>query len=124
RSYVTIAERSFRITWARQSLIVPKRRAPRGWRSRTPGPYRMKKSMPRWRMRRWSVLAQTGRDGSSLIAPRLPWPPRPCPRRGRGIYRRMRALWLEDRRLRVWDDVAVAVSSLGEALVRVVGAGS
>src|ERR1051326_5048998 len=75
-----IAERSFTITCARQSPIVPKRRAPSEWRSRTPGPVRMKKSMPRWRMRRCSVLAQAGSDGRSVMAPRLARRPRPCQR--------------------------------------------
>src|SRR2546425_835986 len=45
----------------------------------------MKKSIPPWRMRRCRVLAQAGRDGRSVIAPRLPWKPRPCQRLGRHI---------------------------------------
>jgi len=44
-------------------------------------------------------------------------------RRGRGIFPRMRALWLEDRRLRVRDDVPLPEPPPGEALVRVLCAG-
>src|SRR2546425_12974669 len=82
----------------------------------------MKKSIPRWRMRRCSVLAQAGKDGRSVIAPRLPWRLRPCQRRG-DILPGMRALWLEDRRLRLRDDVPIPAPPSGEALVRVICAG-
>src|SRR6059036_815004 len=78
--------------------------------------------MPRWRTRRWSVLAQAGKDGRSVIAPRLPWRLRPCQRRG-DILPDMRALWLEDRRLRLRDDVPIPAAPSGEALVRVIRAG-
>src|SRR5207247_823181 len=60
-----MAERSPSMTSDRNSPIVPKRRAPSGWRSRTPGPYRMKKSSPACRMRRCSVLAHAGSGGRS-----------------------------------------------------------
>src|SRR5260370_25762137 len=62
------------------------------------------------------------RDGRSVIAPRLPWRPRPCQRRG-DILPGMRALWLEDRRLRLRDDVPIPAPPPGEALVRVLRAG-
>src|SRR5260370_8175371 len=62
------------------------------------------------------------RDGRSVIAPRLPWRPRPCQRRG-DILPGMRALWLEDRRLRLRADVPIPAPPSGEALVRVIRAG-
>src|SRR6266550_3473638 len=61
-------------------------------------------------------------DGRSVIAPRLPWRLRPCQRRG-DILPGMRALWLEDRRLRLRDDVPIPAPPSGEALVRVIRAG-
>src|SRR2546427_3470726 len=82
----------------------------------------MKKSIPRWRMRRWRVLAQAGRDGRSVIAPRLPWRPRPCQRRGRHITGHASSVAGGPPPAN-GNDVATPEPPPGEALVRVLRAG-